>query len=312
MASDNYRQVRRILWIILVANFAVAAVKVAVGTIIRSASLTADGFHSITDGSSNVVGLIGLHFASRPVDADHPYGHHKFETLTGIFIAGMLAFIGGKVVFDAIDRFSNPVEPSITIVSLISLLATLAVNVAVSVSENRSGKRLGSYILVSDSLHTRSDIFVTIGVFVSLVGIRYLDLPPLIDPIVSLAVAGFILYAAYGILRSATDILVDKAAVDTARIRGIALGFPEVRDVHEIRSRGTGASLFIDMHIHTDPEMSVAESHDLIHHIEKHIQKEIGANAQVIVHIEPYGGIDEPDEPDEPNGPKGPDLPTGG
>lgn len=298
MERTLYQKVRRVLWIILFANFAVAAVKVAVGTIIRSSSLTADGFHSLTDGSSNIVGLIGLHFASRPVDADHPYGHHKFETLTGIFIAVMLAVIGIKVVVDAVSRFVTPVEPDITVVSLVSLLATLAVNIVVSTSEHRIGKRLGSYILVSDSLHTRSDIYVTIGVFVSLVGIRigqlfHLDLA-ILDPIVSLVVAGFILYAAYGILRSATDILVDRAAVDTEKIREVVSGFPEVKGIHEIRSRGAGSSLFIDMHILTDPGMSVKESHDLIHHVEKHIQDVCGKQTEVIVHLEPYGQDEDP------------------
>lgn len=294
MEKSNYRQVRRILWIILFANFGVAAIKMVVGTIIKSASLTADGYHSLTDGSSNIVGLIGIFLASRPVDADHPYGHRKMETLTGIFIAVMLTFIGGKVVLDAFGRFANPVAPEISLESLASLLFTLGVNIYVSQYELRAGRRLGSYILVSDSMHTRSDIYVSIGVLVSLVGIKF-GLPPIVDPIVSLVVAGFILYAAYEILKSASSVLVDKAAVETDRIREIVEAFEQVKGIHEIRSRGTGDSLFIDMHILTDPGMSVKESHDLIHHIEKHIQEQIAKGASVIVHLEPFGDDADPD-----------------
>jgi len=294
MEKANYKSIRNILWLILFLNFGVAAVKIVVGASIRSASLTADGYHSLTDGSSNIVGLIGLYFASRPVDAEHPYGHNKFETLTGIFIAVMLTVIGVKVILDAFSRFSNPVAPEVTLVSLLSLFGTLAVNVFVSTYELRAGRRLGSYILISDSMHTRSDIFVSIGVLISLLGIRFLSLPAWIDPVVSLVVAGFILWAAVGILRSASNILVDKAAVDTEKVREVVLAFNSVKDIHEIRSRGSGDSIFLDMHIVTAPDMTVQESHELIHHIEKHIQETFGKNAEVIVHLEPFGAEEDP------------------
>ena len=139
MEKSNYRQVRWILWIILFANFCVAAIKMVVGSIIKSARLTADGYHSLTDGSSNIVGLIGIFLASRPVDADHPYGHRKMETLTGIFIAVMLTVIGVKVILDAFSRFANPEVPVVTLVSLLSLLGTLAVNKKFSKALRRKG-----------------------------------------------------------------------------------------------------------------------------------------------------------------------------
>ncbi|HEX2954912.1 MAG TPA: cation transporter, partial [Bacillota bacterium] len=91
---DTYHAVRFVLWIILIANFAVAAAKILIGYWIKSNSLSADGIHSLTDGSSNIVGLIGIHFAFQPEDKEPPYGHKKFETLTGLFIAAMLVFLG--------------------------------------------------------------------------------------------------------------------------------------------------------------------------------------------------------------------------
>ena len=287
MTTDIYKKVRQVLWIILFANLGVAALKIVLGTIIKSTSMTADGFHSLTDGSSNIVGLIGIRLASKPVDEDHPYGHRKFETLTGLFIAGMLFFIGGKIILDAVSRFSNPVIPIITIDSLIVLLATLCINIFVSVYEYKKGKKLGSGILISDSMHTRSDIYVSIGVLLTLICIKA-GLPPIIDPIASLIVAGFIIFAAYEIYRDNCDVLVDKAAVDTEKIKEIALSFEQVKDTHNIRSRGSENDLHIDMHIMTEPHMSVEESHVLIHNIEEQIQKEISKNVQVIVHLEPF------------------------
>ncbi|OGO77346.1 MAG: cation transporter [Clostridiales bacterium GWB2_37_7] len=287
LTLEIYKKVRQVLWVILFANLGVAILKIFFGTIINSASMTADGFHSLTDGSSNVVGLIGIRLASKPVDEDHPYGHRKFETLTGLFISGMLFFIGGKIIIDAINKIMNPVIPSITLESLVMLLATLCINIFVSVFEYKKGKSLGSQILISDSMHTRSDIYVSIGVLVTLISIK-IGLPPIIDPIASLIVAGFIIHATCEIFKDNSDVLVDKVAVDTEKIRDIILSFEQVKDAHKIRSRGSENDLHIDMHIMTEPDMSVEESHKLIHSIEEKLRELINKTVQVIAHLEPF------------------------
>jgi cation diffusion facilitator family transporter len=284
---NTYKKAKQVLWIILFANLAVAGLKIAAGILIRSSSLTADGFHSLTDGSSNIVGLIGIRLASKPVDNDHPYGHRKFETLAGLFIAGMLFFISGKLIWDSISWFKNPVVPDVTVESLITLIATLCVNIFVCVYEYRKGKALGSQILISDSMHTRSDIFISVGVLATLIGIKA-GLPPIIDPIASIIVSGFIIFAAYEIFRDNSNVLVDKAVVDMEKIRNITLSFEKVKDAHNIRSRGSKNDLHIDMHILTEPDMNVEESHELIHNIEDQIRREININAQVIAHLEPF------------------------
>lgn len=285
--SNNFDKVKQVLWIILIANLAVAVLKIVVGTIIKSTSMTADGFHSLSDGSSNIVGLIGIHIASKPVDEDHPYGHRKFEVLGGLFISGMLFVIGGKTIMDALNRLANPVAPDITVESLVLLLITLFVNVFVCVFEYKKGQKLNSQILISDSMHTKSDIYVSVGVLVTLACIK-LGLPPVIDPAASFIVAGFIFHAAYEIFKNNSDILVDKVAVDTERIRSITLSFDQVKDAHDIRSRGSADDLHIDMHIMTAPDLSVEKSHELIHSIEEKMRENINKNVEVIAHFEPY------------------------
>jgi cation diffusion facilitator family transporter len=289
--KSGFAKAKKILWIILFANLAIAAVKIAIGTIIKSASMTADGFHSLTDGSSNIVGLVGIHFASKAVDEDHPYGHRKFEILAGLFIAGMLFVISGRIVTDGIGRLRNPVAPEVSAVSLVLLFFTLLVNILVSVLEYRKGKEMNSPILICDSMHTRSDIYISAGVLATLVCAR-LGASPIIDPIASFIVAGFILYAGYKIFKDNSAILVDKASVDTKKLREIALSFEKVRDIHNIRSRGYGSDLHVDMHIMTEPDMSVQESHELIHNVEDRIKREINMNIQLIAHLEPFS--DEP------------------
>ncbi|MCC3866670.1 cation diffusion facilitator family transporter [Terrisporobacter mayombei] len=287
--DTNYKKVKQVLWIILFANFGVAILKIVVGMSIKSASMTADGFHSISDGTSNIVGLIGIGIASKPMDKEHPYGHNKFEVISGLFIGAMLLFLGGKIVIDAISTFKNPVAPDITIESLIALIVTLIINIFISNYEYRVGKKLNSYILVSDSLHTKSDIFVTIGVLATLIGVK-LGLPAIIDPIASLIVACFIFHASYEIFKSTIDVLVDKAVIDEDDIKEILKEFEDIKSYHDIRSRGSESNLHIDMHVMVEPAITVEYSHSLSHHIENRIREKINQSAEVIVHIEPYYG----------------------
>lgn len=287
MDKFSLQKVKRVLIIILFANLAVAAVKIIAGQLIQSASLTADGFHSLTDGISNVVGLIGIWFAAQPIDENHPYGHRKYEFLTGLFIGFMLLLIAGFVLYDASLKFMHPTPPEVSWPSLIALIATLCVNVFVCVYEYQQGKKLGSAILIADSLHTRSDVYVSLSVLLTLVGIQN-GLPPIIDPIASLVVVGFIVKAAIQIIRSTSDVLVDAAVADSEVIRNITLGFADVRGVHDIRSRGSDQDLYIDMHILLEPEMGIAASHELCHAVEQKICQELKVRARVMIHIEPY------------------------
>ena len=287
MQNNNYKKVKKILWIILGANFLVAVLKLIIGMIINSASMTADGFHSMSDGSSNIIGLIGIGIASKPNDKEHPYGHKKFEVMASLFIGAMLFIVGVNIIFDAIGRLNNSVDTNITIESLVVLLITLIINIFVSNYENKMGKKLNSYILICDAKHTRSDIFISIGVLLTLIGVK-LGVPIIIDSIASLIVAAFILHASYEIFKESTGILVDQATVDEEKIKSIVQEFEEVKDVHKIRSRGSVNDIYIDMHILVNPKISVEKSHILTHEIEDKIKEKLNHSAQVIVHIEPY------------------------
>jgi len=287
LAKDKFKEVKWVLWVILFANFAVAIAKVVMGTIINSASMTADGFHSATDGTSNIVGLIGIGIASKPIDVDHPYGHKKYETITGLFIVSMLGFLGLKILGGAIDKFSHPVTPNVSIESLVVMVVTLGINIFVSSYEMKKGKALGSTILISDSMHTRSDIYVTIGVIITLVAVK-LGAPPIVDPIASIVVAGFILYAGYEIFKNVSGILVDQAVVEVSFIEDVVLAHEEVKGVHKIRSRGTAEDIYIDMHILASSSLSLADSHKLAHDIENEFREKLNGSVQVIIHLEPY------------------------
>ena len=133
--KDNYKEVSKVLWIILFANLFVAFLKISIGIIIKSNSMTADGLHSITDGSSNIVGLIGIYFASKPIDEEHPYGHKKYEMIAGIFISIMLIVVGIKVIVEGIQRLINPVKPNVDLPYILILLLTIFINIFVTTYE---------------------------------------------------------------------------------------------------------------------------------------------------------------------------------
>ncbi len=171
--------------------------------------------------------------------------------------------------------------------SLIVLVITLIINILVCTYEYRIGKKLNSYILVSNSLHTKSDIFVSIGVLMTLVGVK-LGLPAIINPIASLIVAGFILHASYEVFKSTIDVLVDTAVIDEDDIKKVIKKFESIKGVHNIRSRGSENNVYIDMHILVEPKITLEDSHKLTHDIEEIIKEKINKRAQVIVHIEPY------------------------
>ena len=282
-----YKKVKLILWIILLANVAVAITKIIVGYLINSASLSADGIHSMSDGMSNIIGIIGITIASKPVDKKHPYGHKKSEIIASLFIGAMLLILGINTFSKGIDRFINPQELTITTISLISLIITIVINFCVTIYEREKGEEYGSYILISDSIHTRSDILISIGVLISLLGIKF-GLPIIIDPIISIIISFFILYASYEIFKESISILLDSAVVEEEKIREVVNSFVEVKDMHKIRSRGSNNDMYIDMHIMLEPDTTIEESHALSHNIEKEIKNKINEDCQVIIHIEPY------------------------
>lgn len=285
--QKNYKQVQVVLAVILIANLLVALLKTILGSITRSSSMLADGVHSFSDGASNVIGLVGIQLAKKAADETHPYGHEKIEMISSSIIGLMLGCLGIQILWRGIILFRNPVVPEVHIESLIVLLATLCFNIFISTWEAKKGKLWKSPILISDAKHTRSDIYVSTGVFVSLLGMK-LGLPASIDALMSCVVSLFILHAAWKVLRDNVGILLDSQVLDIGKIREIALTFPQVREAHKIRTRGSLARAYVDMHILVRNDMTVEEAHALSHAMEDSLEEAFQIEIQALVHVEPY------------------------
>ena len=284
---DRESRIRRILLTILALNVAVALAKLGWGYVAGSVSMVADGFHSLFDGASNVIGLIGLGLAARPADRDHPYGHRKYETYASAAIGAMLAFAAYNVGSAAIGRLlEGSPPPRVDAIAFAVMLGTLAVNIGVTLYERAIGKRLGSEILIADASHTGSDVLVSIGVIAGLVAVRagY----PVADPLIALAVAGAIAYTAYKVFRQATVTFSDAARIDAADIAAVVREVPGVLGCHHIRTRGSAAAVYVDLHVQVDPSATVTAGHAVTEAVERAVCHAFDAAVDVVAHLEPY------------------------
>jgi cation diffusion facilitator family transporter len=280
-----FRRVRWVLLVVLALNVAVAVAKLTIGLLTGSVSIAADGYHSFSDGASNIIGLIGIAWAAKPVDLGHPYGHRKYETLAAVGIAALLFFMAFNVGREAVERLSEPVVPVVTALSFAVMLATMGVNIFVMHYEQREGRRLGSEILISDSKHTRSDLIVSTSVVATLVAIK-LGLP-ILDVVTAFIVAGFIAWAGFNVLRENMEILADRAPVSEEDIRTICRTVEGVEECHRIRSRGRPDDIYVDLHVLLAGETSLERAHEIANRIESGIRRHIHGVRDVTVHIEP-------------------------
>ena len=286
-SSERIRSIKRVLWIILFLNLAVALAKIVWGTISKSSAMQADGFHSIFDGASNVVGLVGMALAGRPADDDHPYGHGKYETYASAIIGAMLLLAAYRIGSEAVVSLTGHAEPpTVDAMSFVVMLGTLAVNVFVTTWERRVGHKLGSSILVADASHTGSDVLVSLGVIVSLILVKLGF--PIADPIVALLVSVAIVYTAWGVFKQASATLSDSARIPPAEVCAVAMRVPGVMGCHTIRTRGSEAEVYVDLHVQVDPESTVAAGHQVAENVEREVATSFGQVVDVIAHLEPF------------------------
>ena len=229
--------------------------------------------------------------ASKPPDADHPYGHHKYESFASAAIGILLCLAAWKVVSGSISALmayaKSGIHPKVevTVTSFAVMLITLGINVFVVWFETRRGKALGSDVLQADAKHTLSDIWVTLGVLVSLVLVKFgVDIA---DSIVGLFVAFAIIWAAIEVFKGAHTTFSDQQRLDPYEVREKALTFNGVRGCHDIRSRGTGAIIHMDLSILVDPVISVEQGHTIARELESWLCQQYEGLADVVIHVEP-------------------------
>ncbi len=282
---SRHDAVTRVLVRVLFLNLAVAGAKLVLGYATGAVSIISDGFHSLTDSASNVMALIGMRASGKPPDVDHPYGHRKYETLAaaGIFVFLLLVVV--EVTRAAIHRLAGGGAPEIHSMSFGVMIATLIVNISVVRYEEREGRRLSSELLHADAMHTKSDVFTSCAVLVSLVAVRLGY--EMFDPIGGLIIAVFIAHTGWAIARQTSRVLSDRMVIAEDAIRGIVMGTPQVVGCHQIRTRGSEDHTFLDLHVWYPPDMPLFEAHRLSHIVKDRLMEAFPQIADAIIHIEP-------------------------
>jgi cation diffusion facilitator family transporter len=286
---DNFRAIRRVLWITLGLNLVATIAKLIVGYWTGSLSLIADGFDSVFDSASNVIGLVGVYLAARPADEDHPYGHRKAETMTALIISSLLFITAWELMKSAMERLRDPalIQAEVNVWSFGALLVSIVVHLIVVWYELRAGRRLQSDVLVADALHTRADIFVSLSVAGGLIAV--LLGYPVADPILALIVALFIVKIGVDIIRESSPTLMDQVAMPPDHAEQIATAVPGVLSCHRVRSRGHEGAVYADLHIQVDPAMSTDQAHAIAHQVQQRLRERFPGIQDVTIHVEPHG-----------------------
>jgi cation diffusion facilitator family transporter len=284
--SSRYTDVSRVLTRVLFVNLVIAIAKIAFGYASGAISVLSDGFHSLTDAASNLVGLVGVRAARQPPDADHPYGHRKYETVAAAAVTLFLLLVVIEVLRNAFNHLTGRTTPGeIGLASFVVMLVTIGINLVVIAYESRAAKRLSSEVLMADATQTRSDVWSSMTVVAALIGARAGW--PILDPIAALIVAAFIAFAGYQVASATTRILSDRIVMDESDLERVVLSVPGVLGCHQIRTRGSSDHVFLDLHVWLPAAMPLVEAHALSHVVKDRLVARFPQIADAIIHIEP-------------------------
>jgi len=245
-----------------------------------------DGFHSLTDAASNVVGIIGIRAARRPPDEDHPYGHRKYETVAAAAVTVFLLLVMVEVLRNAYNHLTGRAElHDITVASFAVMAVTVGVNLFVIKYETREAERHASEVLLADAMQTRGDVWTSLTVIAALAGAR--SGVPILDPLAALIVAAFIGHAGFQIARATTGILSDRIVLADADLERVVMSVAGVLGCHHIRTRGSADHVFLDLHVWLPADMRLTEAHDLSHLVKDRLMARYPQIADAVIHIEP-------------------------
>lgn len=271
----------------VVCNLLLFLGKTAVGTLAGSVSITADGLNNLSDASSNIVSLVGFKLGARPADSGHPYGHARYEYLSGLAVSVMILVIGVELFKESFFKILHPTPVQFGWLTAAVLLGSILVKLWMSRFNRVIGVRIQSETLLAVSVDARNDVITTTSVLVAAVLVHFTGFDRL-DGIMGIGVAGFILYSGVQLVRSTINPLLG-AAPDPGlveRIEHKAMTYPGVLGVHDlmIHDYGPGNRL-VSFHIEMDAKSDVMQSHDVIDTIEKDLLIQDGMVATI--HYDP-------------------------
>ena len=279
----------------MIINVFLTAIKIVFGIFGHSSALIADGLHSLSDLMSDIVVIFSIKISARPEDDSHNYGHGKIETLASLTVGVMLFAAGGMILFEGVSKIYDyftgvPISTPAMITFYIALLSIIVKELLYQYT-HRVAKKLKSDLIEVNAWHHRSDAFSSIGVAAG-IGAAILLGPSwvILDPIVAVILAAYIIYIAAKILYTSLNDLMEASLSPEINneILQIISDCDGVLNTHSLKTRKLGSEKAIDVHIMIDPDLTVKEAAIIQRNIEKCLKDKFGSHTYVIVKIEPY------------------------
>ena len=270
----------------IICNMLLFGFKLVVGTISGAVSITADAMNNLSDATSSVVTLIGFKLAEKPADEDHPYGHARYEYLSGLAVAGLIVVIGFELAKTSVEKILHPTEVLFTLPVVIVLLGSVGMKLWMCLFNRYLGKLVHSTTLMATAADSRNDIIATSAVLVAgvigtLSGLK-------LDGYIGLAVALFILYSGATLARDTISPLLGENASPELReqIAALIQSEPAVLGYHDLMVHDYGpGQRFASMHVEMDRKADPLHCHELIDNLERACMEKL--NVHLILHYDP-------------------------
>lgn len=278
-----------VTWVGLVANILLVIGKIAAGLAARSQALVADGVHSLSDLFTDAVVLVGLKLGRREEDENHPFGHARIETISGIVIGAILFVVGLGIAYNALTSIYEHKMAAPGLLAIIVAMLSILLKEVLYRYTLHVGQKIKSLALISNAWHHRSDALSSVAV---LIGVTAAYIKPewhLADAYAALVVTFFIVRVSLRLtwdgLKQVVDTAPDRAVLD--QLVQAALRIDGVREVHDLRARYSGSQIFVEMHVVVDPNLSVREGHYIASAVRARLVNEVSDVTRVIIHIDP-------------------------
>ena len=268
------------------SNLFLFVIKFVIGTIVHSVSIQADGVNNLTDAGSNIISILSFHFANKPADKDHPFGHERTETIASLFVGILILVLGFETAKESISKVIHPGSIDFRIASVIILLISIIVKFWMYAYNKKLSKTYDSSLLEASALDSISDVCGTMAVLVStlLSPVLHFNL----DGYMGIVVSGIILYGAYGLLRDMINSLIGEAP-DPELVHNIVdriMAHPAILGVHDMMLHNYGPNkIFASAHVEVDSSKDIFETHDHIDNIEREVKENM--NIDLVLHMDP-------------------------
>ena len=246
---------------------------------------------------ASLVTLFGVRVAAIPADRDHRFGHGKAEALAALAQVVIISVSAIGIGWRAVDRMLHGAQTAHAEYGIVVSFAAIAATLALVAYQRSVVRRTGSIAIRTDAVHYQSDLLLNLSVIAALVLDQYLGLAGA-DALFGLAIALWLIWGALRASSHALDQLMDREWPEEKRMHFLAVASsrPEARGIHDLRTRSSGNRDFAQFHIWIDPEMSVADAHEVVEAIEGDLEREF-PGCEVLIHLDPEGQVDHPDDP---------------